>query len=544
MSTVWHYTYWIICLLCSHFAKLATSIAVKDISAPEMFDLKNYFPNFLWLLRDVILTVPPDQDGKPRTPSEYLKMEVLKRGTAFEETADDKIGRAILTVFPTIECMTIQPPSANPKVMQDIVTKQDCLEPEFNEKVEHLVEYLLQKVKAKNGFVEGKLVDGPLLAAMTRQFVEAVNEPDAILCISDTWQAAVEIRCKKVLDQMAQEYTQEMKQKIAEVGLPMEEDSVDDQSTSKPCTLLGLHRSILLQKTEVLMKQVGHFVSGPALSEGGGMSSFNRASLSDELERRTAIFEDTIVTIQGQQLRKRMVIGGILFDFAKRNHSESLSRCQAVFTELYWNNVEEKIQEGNISYTFEKLSDDLAELQEKYHQMAIGPARWEVYAEQESFVRSQVRNYERLRGFKKEAFDALQKAAEEKARNDQLNDTLYELQVQVKNDAEMNEERMKAMKEKHEDEMHRLQEELQDRMEKDRQKYEDFKKAQMENIAEITKRNRQLENMYATKLREMEETNKQYKEHMKFTRNQIATMKTPPRKFTMVHVNQEKKSLL
>ena len=150
---------------------------MKDVSAPETFDLKNYFPDFLWLLRDAILMVPPGCDGKPMTATDYLKKVVLKRGSVFEETANDRIGRAILTVFPTIECMTIQPPSADPEVMQDIVAKQDCLEPRFNEQVEHLIKYLLQKVRVMNGFVEGKLADGPLLAAMASKFVEVVNDP-------------------------------------------------------------------------------------------------------------------------------------------------------------------------------------------------------------------------------------------------------------------------------------------------------------------------------------------------------------------------------
>ena len=497
---------------------------MKDVSAPETFDLKNYFPDFLWLLRDAILMVPPGRDGKPMTATDYLKKVVLKRGGAFEETANDKIGRAILTVFPTIECMTIQPPSADPEVMQDIVAKQDCLEPRFNEQVEHLIDYLLQKVRAKNGFVEGKLVDGPLLAAMASQFLETVNDPDAIPCITNTWQAAVEIRCKKVLDQMAQEYTQEMEAKIAEVGLPMEEDSIDDQSKSKPFTLLGLHRSTLLQKTKVLMKQVGHFVGGPTVSEESGTSILNRESLTAQLEQCTAMFEDTTVTIQGQSVQKKKVIDGILFKFAQRNHSESRSYCVALFTELYLK-IEEEMQKGDGSYTFKDLSKDLSALQEEYYQRAIGPAKWEVYAEKESFIKSQEENYERLRGFKKKAFDALQKAAEEKARNDQLNDSLNQLQVQMKNDAEMNAKRMEAMQKEHQDEMQRLRKEQEDKMEKDHQKYEDFMKAQLNDMAEITKENREdMKQQYEAMFKAMEAMNEQNQESLKAMNTSVAAM--------------------
>ena len=511
----------------SHFAKLATSIAIKDVSAPETFDLKNYFPDFLWLLRDAILMVPPGRDGKPMTPTDYLKTKVLKRGSSFEETANDKIGRAILTVFPTIECMTIQPPSANPEVMQNIVANQDYLEPRFNEQICCLIEYLLQHVRPKNGFVEGKLVDGPLLAAMATGFLEAVNDPDAIPCITDTWQAAVEIRCKRVLNQMLQEYTQEMEVRIAEVGLPMEEDSLDGGDKSKPCTLLGLHRSTLLQKTEFLLQQVGHFVGGPAVSAEGVMPTCNRESLSAELERCTAVFEeDAMVPIQGQNFRKKKVIGGVLFKFAQRNHLESRSHCLALFAELYMR-IEEKIQKGDSSYTFEKLSKDLTGLQEEYYQRAIGPAKWEVYTEKESFIKSQEQSYERLRGYKKEAFDALQKAAEEKAKNDRLNDSLNELQTQMRNDAELNQKRMETMQKQHQDEMQRLHKEQEERMENDRIKYEDFMKAQIKEMAEITKENREdMKQQYDAMFKSMEAMNQQSQEGLKAMNESVAAMKT------------------
>lgn len=510
------------------------------MSDPETLDLKNYFPDFLWLLRDAILMVPPGRDGKPMTPTDYLKTVVLKRSKGFEEKASDKIGRAILTVFPTVECMTIQPPSADPKVMQDIVAKQDCLEPRFNEQVERLIQYLLQNVKAKNGFAGGKQVDGPLLAVMASQFIKAVNDPDAIPCIADTWQAAVEARCKKVLNQMLQEYTQEMEAKIALVGLPIEEDSADDKGSSKPCTLLGLHRSILLQKTETLLKQVGHFVGGPAASLEGGASAYDRESLSAELEQCTAIFtEDTIVSIQGESMRKKKITGGILFKFAQRNYSESRSYCLALFTELY-SKVEEKIQPMDNKYTFEKLSKDLTDLQSMYDQRAIGPAKWEVYAEKESFIRAEEKNYQRLSGFKKEAFDALQEAAEEKARNDRLNDSLDQLQSQMKNDADLNQKRMDAMQKEHQEEMHRLHEEQEQRMENDRQKYEDFMKAQLKDMAEITKENiEDLKQQYDTMFKTMEKMNEQNQESLKAVSASVAAMEKAianMRKFTLYNI--------
>ena len=67
-------------------------------------------------------------------------------------------------MFPTIEFMTIQPPLADLEVMQDIVAKLWAF---INEQIEHLTQYLLQKVRVKNDLVEGNLVDDLLLAAIS-----------------------------------------------------------------------------------------------------------------------------------------------------------------------------------------------------------------------------------------------------------------------------------------------------------------------------------------------------------------------------------------
>ena len=247
----------------------------------DSLDLKNFFPDFLWLLRDAILTVPSGPDGKPMSPTDYLITSVLKRGKSFKESTSDMVGRAILTVFPTIECMTLPPPSADPSVMQDIVTKQDLLSLQFNKQLNELVGYVLRHVQPKKGYAQGKVVDGPLLVTMTTQYLEAVNNPDAIPCITNTWRAAVEIRCKNVIDQMVQEYVHEMEMKVAEVGFPMEEDSPGDTDPTKPCTLLGIHRMILLEKSKSLLRQVGHFIGGsvPNTGESEDIPSPGRVSV-------------------------------------------------------------------------------------------------------------------------------------------------------------------------------------------------------------------------------------------------------------------------
>ena len=451
------------------------------------FDFKQYFPDFLWLLRDVHL-LPTGDSGIEVTPTEYLVSKVLRRGTSFKETKSDEVGRAILTFFPSINCKTIQPPSSNPEVVRDIANRQDSLDPNFNKQIEQLVQYFFQHVRAKKGFVATNLVDGPMLAAMTEHYLKAVNDTDAVPCINDTWNAAVEKRCQEVLERLILEYTRELESCISEIGLPMEEDSPDEVNvTTKPCTLFGIHRSILLKKTKALLAQVGHLVGASTESS----EIYNRSTLVAELDNSTAIFEEELVAaqIQGQPGKRRKVTGGILFKFAQQNHSKSRSASLALFEKLY-QQIQEKMHTDQ-SYSFENLLNDLKALHLDYFRKAVGPAKWEVYDEKREFIKSQEQSFKMLKGFQQRTFDAIQKAADESAKAAELADSVNKLQVQMRNDAELNQKRMEAMQDEHYEEMQRLRKEEAERMELERQKYEDFTKAHMQEMAELSKENRE-----------------------------------------------------
>ena len=440
---------------------------------------------------------------------------MFRRGKSFKESESDQIARAILTVFPSITCKTIQPPSSDPTVMRNIASKQDCLDPRFNQQVEELVQCLFEIARGKKGVVAGKMADGPILAAMATHYLEAVNNPDAIPCISDTWQTAIAMRCKKVMEQLLEEYDQEMEGRIVEQGLPMEEDSQDDKDPTKPFTLFALHRSTLLQKTTALLKHVGHFLTAYAPSQDSS-SALNKDSLCKELEIGAAVFteESTEHDINGELVRKKRVTGGILFKYAQRNHSESHSSCNKLFARLY-GSVEEKMKKADKSYTFEDLLKDLELLQVEYYRQAVGPAKWDVYNEKRAFIKAQENGFKVLRGYKKKLFDEAQKAADAKAEAAKLQDSVLTLQTQAKNDAEMNRKKLQELEEHQKEEMEKFQKDERERMEKEHQREKDFMKAQMDQMAELSKENsKQMKDQYDTAMKMMTTMSEQNEKSM------------------------------
>lgn len=510
-------------LTCSYFANLANAIVVKSTPGEAMnaFDFKKYFPDFLWLLRDVHL-LPVGDDGAQVTPTEYLLSKVLRRGTSFVETKSDEVGRAILTFFPSIECKTVQAPSSKPEIVRNIAKKQTSLDPAFNREVELLVQHLFQHLRAKKGFTAISLVDGPMLAMMADHYLKAVNDAGTVPCISDTWKIAVEKRCQEVLKKMIQEYTQELEARIAEIGLPIEEDSPDDVNVMiKPQSLFGMHRAVLLKKTESLLKQVGHLVNA-------SVQTFSWENLTAELEHCTAVFKEEVKEIEGDQVRRKRVTSGILFKFAEQNYTASRSGCLTLFDNLY-QQTQEKIH-ANQNYSFEELVNDLQALHLDYFRKAVGPAKWQVYDERRGFIKAQEESFRMLKGYEKKTFDAIQKAADESAKAVQLADSVSKLHVQMRNDAELNQKRIEAMQTEHYEEMQRLRKEEMQRTEQERQKYEDFRKAHMDEMAKLSMEHRkEMEKQHESMMEAIDKLMKQNKEEIAELNkviNKFATGKT------------------
>ena len=485
----------------SCFTKLSHSIRVRqDTKNEDLTDFRSYFPDFLWLLRDVTLETT-GRDGQTVSPTEYLKTKVLcRRSTTLMPEAADLVSMAIMNYFPSVECMTLPPPSSDAEVMRDIVNNEQHLSKQFNKGVADVVAFVCQRVKAKHAFKAGCSVDGPTLAALTEQYAEAINTRGSIPCLDNTWNTVVKLRVKTTMDELAEEYEKVM-EAATKGKLPMEEDSVSADATStnyragitfgnvhpKLVTLFGLHRSALKARIDTLLTQIASLLPPEGQHD---TSVLKKKELVEDFEKRIVEYTGKKVSDHDGTIAftAKVVTGGIFLKFIQQNYSLSHKQCTQLFQDLY-QPIENRIQRAlsqttETNYTFNDLQKDISDLDKKYLARAIGPAKWEVYNEKQQQLASTNEGFKHVEGFKADALEASRKEREAVAIVKASEERLQNLQKQMKEEKATHLEQLQKIQTDHSNAIERVHVEGQKQLERELQKQNELLEAKMKSAAE------------------------------------------------------------
>ena len=433
--------------------------------------LSKHFPDFIWVLRDVLL-LPATKDGRELPPTDFLIQQVLNHGKGKATTKADEVACAIMTSFPSVQCVTLPPPSVNAAVMENISSCEQDLNPDFNKGVEAFVHNLCDHVKAKSGYEIGKQVTGLLLAHMVTKYVEKVNEPGSLSCISDVWSVTINNVCTKNMEELLNEYDEEMRKIISERGLPMEEGDKQDEDKTNPTTLLGIHRIICQRKISTFIERVGHF-----------MTSQNIGDLTSKFENALVTYKEVpfIDPNSGKQLFEKKIVGGSLKKYVDENYETSQVTSRAVFERLYGpiKKKTELIVGEESHYTFQEFLHDLQTLATEYHKQAVGPAKWDVYQEKKEYIEQNRKAFESLLGYQKKMFEEAQRVADAEARNRKFNETINSLQAQMNQQQDTNERRLLQLQQHHESELDKMQKQTEEKLQAEKKHMEQMIQANM-----------------------------------------------------------------
>ena len=442
-----------------------------------------HFPNFLWLLRDVHL-IPVDEHGKEISPSKYLTDRILHMSDDFDEGSDDKVKKAIMVFFPTVDCKILPPPSADRDVMRAIEANEHKLEPAFRQGVAELVDYLFANVSVKRGFQKSSKVDGPMLVHLTKQYVEAVNDPDSIPHLDNVWETVIILRREAVLSKLTKEYENDLEAYIKEAsnGCPLEEDATD--AAQEGSTLMGIHRRVLAAKVKTLMNEMSHFLSNDDASKG-----LDSERLMAELENRIVQYKtETIKDNAGIQHERKIVTGGVLHKYVRRNRDESEEYCRSKFEELY-TPIAQKVASPPASYTFKNLIEDLVHLNDKYGEVACGPGKWDVLSSKMKEVEKDKESFKQLKGFEAHRLSKAQEAAQLEAQNRLTQAKLDEVRQQGEAEKKRQEEAIELIRKQFEEQKAEMKKNEDERRRTEELKIQELKNANMEQLAKSATEN-------------------------------------------------------
>jgi myosin heavy subunit len=181
--------------------KVDGASAKKARDTDNMSSLAQFFPSFLWVLRDFTLELR-DHQGNAMNPNDYLEEALrpvhigpnAKRGAAEK----NRIRQAISQVFHTRECVTLVRPVAEERDLQR-VSKLDnnSLRSEFRNQIAALKQLIPQLAHPKS--IDGVELNGRAFVSLASTYVESINA-GSVPTIRTAFQSVQEIQGREAMD--------------------------------------------------------------------------------------------------------------------------------------------------------------------------------------------------------------------------------------------------------------------------------------------------------------------------------------------------------
>ncbi|CAE7629944.1 GBP1 [Symbiodinium sp. CCMP2456] len=287
-------------------------------------DLSQYFPLFLWVLRDFHLRLA-DESGA------ISEKEYLERALQSVRGQDDKnrLRDVIKDLFRERDCATIVRPVVDEADLRNIQKlPYESLRPEFREQVEAFVKKVYMFLKPKK--IDGQLVNGAMLVELAGEYCKAINS-GVVPTIQSAWTSVVQHQLRLSLRDAVQMYRSRMNE-TAMQNLPLSEEKLRE-----------LHKEAKAEGLKLLLN--ARLDADPRFRE-------SRAQFSS---------------------RVRQLFGHVTAE----NQSASQRQCDRLAHELY-KPVEQKVLASGTYTSFHELAADWDRLRQAYLQKAQGPAKAEV----------------------------------------------------------------------------------------------------------------------------------------------------------------------
>jgi hypothetical protein len=148
-------------------------------------ELADYFPHFLWLLRDFALDLV-DEKGIPITSKQYLENSLKERPEQAQQSKN-AIRSTIKQLFRERDCVTLVRPVMDERQLKTIdAIPYNQLRPEFRQQSDDLVTKILEEAPPKQ--INGQNLTGESFSQLLSIYTESINS-GAVASIQSAWES-------------------------------------------------------------------------------------------------------------------------------------------------------------------------------------------------------------------------------------------------------------------------------------------------------------------------------------------------------------------
>ncbi len=200
--------------------RLTNELKIRDTQEETGIEFKQYFPAFIWVLRDFSLNF------QHLTPRSYLEQCLeSQRGTSDEVFQKNTIRQSIKNFFSDLDCFTFVRPVNNESQLAHIenMNYQD-LRPEFRNTMEQLMSKLKTNPRIKT--INNKALNGSMLLGLAIEYVEALNNKEIPVVLS-SFERVVQVESRRFTEKLFEEVTNKIRQNCDEQLMPFEEEDLN-----------------------------------------------------------------------------------------------------------------------------------------------------------------------------------------------------------------------------------------------------------------------------------------------------------------------------
>ncbi|KAL0477554.1 guanylate-binding protein [Acrasis kona] len=207
--------------------ELSKHIRTKGKIDEANSDLSNFFPSFMWLLRDFSLKLVDQQDNHISS-NDYLEIALSTETDHDSENkeqykAKTAIKNALREQFTDRECFVMVRPVIDEEKLQNLCSvPEEEIRPEFKHQVNALKKHVYSKIKPKE--LHGNKLNGRMFINLCKSYINALNEGGIV--IDTCWDNVVRTECETIFLDTLRMYKNRIHSVVKEKGI-VDEKTLD-----------------------------------------------------------------------------------------------------------------------------------------------------------------------------------------------------------------------------------------------------------------------------------------------------------------------------